>query len=444
MTSQTYSDATRPARDLSSLHLVESPNALRVLAWILAATFGCALIGLFVVPWQQTVLGTGRVVAYAPFDRIQTLAAPVSGRVRQAWVVEGTRVDEGERILEIVDNDPSILQRLDLQRVALESQLTSTRERVVLFDRQIDALEAGRQLAIESAASQVDVASASVRSATAALTGARATAEQARLNYRRQKELVEEGLVSSLDFEIADRVNREAQAALAQAEQALEAARSEEIARRADLGRIETQATAEIESARGSRESAAVDAAALAERLANLDSRIAQQNTQLITAPRAGTVFRIFAAPGAELVQAGDPLVSLIPETESRAVEIWVNGNDVPLISPGRPVRLQFEGWPAVQFSGWPAVAVGTFGGRVALVDPTDDGTGRFRILVVPDPDDEPWPEGLYLRQGVRANAFVLLDEVSLGYELWRRANGFPPTVAMDAPAPPAKRGSQS
>jgi multidrug resistance efflux pump len=364
--------------------------------------------------------------------------------VRQAWVVEGTRVDEGERILEIVDNDPSILQRLDLQRAALESQLTSTRERVVLFDRQIEALEAGRQLAIESAASQVDVASASVRSATAALTGARATAEQARLNYRRQKELVEEGLVSSLDFEIADRVNREAQAALAQAEQALEAARSEETARRAELGRIETQATAEIESARGSRESAAVDAAALAERLANLDSRIAQQNTQLITAPRAGTVFRIFAAPGAELVQAGDPLVSLIPETESRAVEIWVNGNDVPLISPGRPVRLQFEGWPAVQFSGWPAVAVGTFGGRVALVDPTDDGTGRFRILVVPDPDDEPWPEGLYLRQGVRANAFVLLDEVSLGYELWRRANGFPPTVAMDAPAPPAKRGSQS
>jgi hypothetical protein len=107
-------------------------------------------------------------------------------------------------------------------------------------------------------------------------------------------------------------------------------------------------------------------------------------------------------------------------------------------------VRLQFEGWPAVQFSGWPAVAVGTFGGRVALVDPTDDGSGRFRILVVPDPDDEPWPEGLYLRQGVRANAFVLLDQVSLGYELWRRANGFPPTVAMDAPAPAAKSGSQS
>ena len=36
------------------------------------------------------------------------------------------------------------------------------------------------------------------------------------------------------------------------------------------------------------------------------------------------------------------------------------------------------------------------------------------------------------MRQGARANGFVLLDQVSLGYELWRQSNDFPPTVAMD------------
>jgi hypothetical protein len=77
-------------------------------------------------------------------------------------------------------------------------------------------------------------------------------------------------------------------------------------------------------------------------------------------------------------------------------------------------------------------VAVGTFGGRVALVDPSSDELGRFRILVVPDPQDEPWPSREFLRQGARANGFVLLDRVRLGYELWRQANGFPPTVAID------------
>jgi hypothetical protein len=96
-------------------------------------------------------------------------------------------------------------------------------------------------------------------------------------------------------------------------------------------------------------------------------------------------------------------------------------------------VRLQFEGWPAVQFTGWPSVAVGTFGGEVALIDATDDGTGRFRILVKPDAADA-WPRGVYLRQGVRVNGWVLLNQVKLGYELWRRFNGFPPTVAPQEP----------
>jgi hypothetical protein len=127
-------------------------------------------------------------------------------------------------------------------------------------------------------------------------------------------------------------------------------------------------------------------------------------------------------------VKAGDGLLVIVPDTEDRAVELWIAGNDMPLLSDGRPVRLQFEGWPAVQFTGWPSVAVGTFGGHVALIDSTDDGSGRFRILVRPD-TNEPWPTGLYLRQGVRVNGWVLLDSVKLGYELWRRFNGFPPTV---------------
>ena len=399
---------------------------------MLAVLAGAIFVALVVVPWQQTVLSSGRVVAYAPFDRIQQIAAPVDGRVRQAWVIEGSKVEAGDKLLEIVDNDPSILERLETQRVALESQLSSARERVALFDRQIAALEDARQLATSAASNQVEVAEAATRSAQHALTGAKAKAEQTSLNYRRQEELAKDGLVSGLDFEIAQREFREAEARVAQARQSLEAARSSESASRSDLGRVETEATARIESARGSRESAAVQVAALEERVANLGTRIAQQSTQLITAPRAGTVFRLFAAPGAELVKAGDPLVSLIPETESRAVELWVNGNDVPLIAKGRPVRMQFEGWPAVQFSGWPAVAVGTFAGRVALVDPSDDGRGRFRILVVPDAEEDPWPAPAFLRQGVRAKGFVLLDQVSLGYELWRQMNGFPPTVAMD------------
>ena len=51
-------------------------------------------------------------------------------------------------------------------------------------------------------------------------------------------------------------------------------------------------------------------------------------------------------------------------------------------------------------------------------------------------PHEPPWPEQRYLRQGVRANGWILLDRVSLGFELWRQFNGFPPaTTAPGATA---------
>jgi membrane fusion protein, adhesin transport system len=141
----------------------------------------------------------------------------------------------------------------------------------------------------------------------------------------------------------------------------------------------------------------------------------------------------VLAAQGGEQVKQGDTLAYLVPDTKDRAVELWVDGNDAAIVAEGRHVRLQFEGWPAVQFSGWPSVAVGTFGGRVAFVDPHDDGKGNFRVVVQPDGKHEPWPEPRFLRQGVRTNGWILLERVTLGFELWRRFNGFPP-VLSDVP----------
>jgi len=142
------------------------------------------------------------------------------------------------------------------------------------------------------------------------------------------------------------------------------------------------------------------------------------------------------------MVKEGDPLCIIVPDTTERAVQIWLDGNDAPLVEPGRHVRLQFAGWPAVQFAGWPSVAVGTFGGEIISVDSTDNGKGRFRALIGPTADSEPWPSDRFLRQGVLANGWVLLDEVGLGYELWRRLNGFPPVVSMEEPISRLAKGS--
>lgn len=162
------------------------------------------------------------------------------------------------------------------------------------------------------------------------------------------------------------------------------------------------------------------------------EGKQAQFQSRTILAPRDGIILRLHAYDNAQMLKEGDPLFTIVPETTDRAVELWIDGNDVPLLTLNREVRLQFEGWPAVQFAaGWPHAAMGTFPGKVAAIDATDNGKGQFRVLIRPE-NPEDWPEERFLRQGVRANGWVLLNQVALGYELWRQLNGFPPVYGDD------------
>ena len=162
--------------------------------------------------------------------------------------------------------------------------------------------------------------------------------------------------------------------------------------------------------------------------LNRIDVNLSRQSVQSITAPRDGVILRVNAGDAATFITAGTPIATFVPDNVERAIEIFVDGRDVALISPGAVVRLQFEGWPAVQFSGWPSVAVGTFGGKVIAIDPSADASGRFRVLVTEDFEDpNPWPDDNFIRYGAAARGWVLLDKVSVGYELWRQLNNFPP-----------------
>lgn len=155
--------------------------------------------------------------------------------------------------------------------------------------------------------------------------------------------------------------------------------------------------------------------------------KLAQQDMQIIRAPRDGMIVNVISGDQATSISAGDRIATLIPRDVTPAVEIYVDGMDISLIHPGRKVRLQFEGWPVVQFSGWPAKAIGTFGGIVHRVDPSASANGRFRAIIIADPHDIAWPSGHYLRLGTHVKGWVQLETVKIGYELWRKMNNFPP-----------------
>ncbi|MCG8412984.1 MAG: biotin/lipoyl-binding protein, partial [Pseudomonadales bacterium] len=168
-------------------------------------------------------------------------------------------------------------------------------------------------------------------------------------------------------------------------------------------------------------------AAATTAELNQVRVSLARQSIQTKVAPSDGTILRLMSAGESTYVNAGEVLASFIPDGVERSVAIIVSGLDAPLVYPGRNVRLQFDGWPMFQFSGWPAAALGTFPGIVEFVEPIADASGRFRVWVKEDLSEGGWPEERYVRLGSRVRGWVLLEEVRLGYELWRQLNGFPP-----------------
>ncbi len=179
-------------------------------------------------------------------------------------------------------------------------------------------------------------------------------------------------------------------------------------------------------------------------KLNRIDTQLSRQSAQLIRAPREGRVQQLSANTGASLVAPGAVLAVIAPERVQRAVELFVDGRDVPLIRPGRPVRLEFEGWPAIQFSGWPSIAQGTFDGRVRMIDPNAGTNGLFRILVEPQPGKPAWPAQEFVRPGGKVRGWIQGDTVLVGYELWRQINDFPLEFGQNATAAMGKAGQNT
>ncbi|MCA9614609.1 MAG: HlyD family efflux transporter periplasmic adaptor subunit, partial [Myxococcales bacterium] len=419
---------TDAAAFLPSSRLVPSAARPRRVARNLVLAFAALVVLLSLAPWQQNLPGDGQVIAYSPDERPQAIAATISGRIARWHVVEGQEVEEGELLVELVDNDPMRLERMEIEREAAQARLTAYEEKVQAYRDRLEALRRSQQAQISAAEAEVRIAQQSLRSRQEMMAAAEASDATAQIQRRRVDGLAGEGLASQRDRELAELSSTSATASLASARAQLRAAEDSVANKRAYLERTRAYTEAELQSADAMLRSAETELQSGRQSLVSIESRLAQQRAQEVRAPRAGIIDRVLVQQGGMQVSRGQTLANLVPYTQRRAVELTVDGNDAALISPGRTVRLQFEGWPAVQFAGWPSVAVGTFGGRVAFVAPTSDSSGDFRVVIVPDENDEPWPEARFLRQGTRAKGWVLLDEVRVGFEIWRQLNGFPPS----------------
>jgi adhesin transport system membrane fusion protein len=431
----------------SAFQKIRATGGFRTVALTLLILILIIVACLILVPWQQSISGIGRVTVYSPMDRPQNIEALIASRIERWHVREGQAVKKGQLLLELSEIDPKYLdpgqlKRMEMQRAALSARRDATLTRIDFLKSQVGFLSQSQGAAVPSARVKVSQARNKISAAAQTVTAATQNQTTAQLNFKRIQELHGKGLRSTRDLELAQQNYIESQTKVAQAQAYLDVAEQDQSVAGFDQAKVTADTSASLSSSQASISTAyetlastQSDLAKLEVEIENLKQRFEQRR---IKAPQDGILVRIMSVGPGETVSEGDILATLMPKTADQAVELLISDNDAPLVSVGRPVRLQFAGWPALQFSGWPAVAVGTFAGRITVIDAVDDGTSRYRIWVEPDKkaiqngQEQSWPTSRYLRPGSKSIGWVMLDTVPLWFELWRQFNAFPPTVSME------------
>ncbi|MGJ8619282.1 MAG: HlyD family secretion protein [Methylophilaceae bacterium] len=395
------------------------------------AFFILPLLSLF-LPWRQNVNASGQVTAFSPSERIQSIDAPVSGVINKWNVQEGSFVKKGDVLLEISDIDPQFKDRLSAQRDNQQLKLDAKRDELKAYEIQQQNLISSRDAKIAAAQFKLDVAQQKTLSASESLSATQATLDTAEFQTNRLQRLYQDGLVSKRDVEVAERDFILAKRSLNSAQANLNSAKAEAKSASAEILQIRADTQASLDASSALINKIKGELADSENSLTSSEISLSRQNMQRVIAPRDGVIHRLPINSQSQVISKGQQLLIIVPNTDSRAVELWVDGRDAMLIAKGSEVRLAFEGWPAIQVSGWPKASIGTFKGQVAFVDPTDNGMGNFRVMVLPDGDRD-WPSATMLRQGVSARAWILLQKVSIGYEIWRMVNGFPARLPQEA-----------
>lgn len=432
---------------LKTLRTLPQPNGGRRLGRWLLAVLLVVLVVLF-LPWQQNINGDGTVTTLTPQDRPQTIQNAIAGRIERWAVREGQLVKKGDTLLvisEIKDEyfDPNLTRRLDEQLSAKRTSLGATGTKISALDAQTAALQTGLSVKLASARNKVLQSQFKVVSDSTDLIAIRQNFQIAQTRLSRYEQGYENGLFSLTDLESRRLKVQEDYAKVISAENKLNVSRQELINARLDLGTIQADYQEKLAKTLSDRSSAVSYQAEADGEIAKIQNKISsvvvRQGLYVVRAPQDGYIVRAMKAGLGETIKEGESIAVLQPAQPLLAVDLRVRAMDVPLIQRGRTVRLQFDGWPAIQFSGWPTVAVGTFGGEVAVIDAISQTDGKYRLLVKPrlQPGDQPWPQQLRIGSGVYG--WVMLDDVPVWYELWRQLNGFPPSL-KEEPTEGAKK----
>lgn len=319
---------------------------------ILLAMFSAAallvVVGLFIyVSYGKTHISTDD--AYIE-GRVYTIAAKVSGTVKQVHITDNQFVKKGDLLVEIDASDYSV--RVNESSSALKAEQAKVgekRQQVEVAKRKINEL----QYRIGSDKANLEVQKANL--------------DQAERDLARAEELFKEELISKERYEKAKTSRDMAVAQVRAAEEDLNQAQSSIDTQKALIGEIES--------------SVITQGSVVLQKQASLRAAQLNQDYTKIFSPSDGYVTKKSVEPGNQ-IQAGQPLMAVVPLDHD---DIWIIANyketQLERVRPGQTVRIKADTYPGKSFEGKvESIMAGT--GSVFSLFPPENATGNFVKVV--------------------------------------------------------------
>jgi HlyD family secretion protein len=312
-----------------------------------------------------SVSSTGTIQPYSQVE----VRSRATGTVVEVHVQEGDQVSRGQLLLVIDDRDARAeYETRQAQLASAQARLEQARSQLALTRAQVETRVAEAEASLATAQARLAQILAGTRAeqldqAREALRQAELSAELARQNLGRAREMFNDGLISraQLDqaqnqFDVAQAQVRSAQARVAELSAG---SRPEEIeVARAQVRQAEA-ALAQTRSARLQEAVQAADVLAAEAAVRNARAQLAQARDRLgetrITAPIAGVVARRLAQVGQTVIggiSGGGTLVMTIADMRAVQAEVYVDETDVAQVAAGMPVRVTAGALPGRTFDG--------------------------------------------------------------------------------------------
>ncbi len=414
-------------------HIYQERKSTEIKPW-LVSLFIITLLLIF-LPWTQNIRSKGNITSIYQEQKPQKIYSPIAGKISKWWVREGDTVRAGDTLAKITEIkgeylDPNLISRTQQQLTAKQGSLRFYEQKVQATTDQIQNLR--RSLTLKQ--NQVDN---KIKQLQQKITGERAELEAAQNDYNlskdqfeRNQKMYREGLISQTQYQQRNVAMQNSLAKKTTAENKVNQTLQDIANAQIELRGVDQEYSEKINKADGERFQSLSEVESNKGDIAKLENLVTNYTIRngmyFIIAPQSGQIIKATKSGLGEIIKEGEDLLTIVPDNNNVAVEIFVRPVDLPLVHAGGEVRLIFDGYPVILFAGgWPNQSFGTFPGKIRAVENTINDEGLFRVIVEEDPKGKRWPK--QLRIGSGAQGIALLNDVPVWYELWRNINGFPP-----------------